>query len=296
MGQLTFDSIESDASSKPIHELRSNRLGIDDHQCVNCGSQNNLEVHHIVPKCVGGVDEISNLRTLCVDCHDKTHDGKIGFITANHTHSNAEETRWLPSVDTVHCLVSKVNHPLRKALIMLMAKTGIGSTEVCSLKLGDLYLRDGDDLGTSNIQRPQRPFLLLPANGTRPGFSERLVDTYIPLDRETAICLKKWLMMRPDSCVENVFVYVSSDRWGEPLSRRALRNRVVKESKRLGIYETEGGENLNATALVQFFRDRFNGQPAVRSYILGKKKEMPMPLNQLITDYRENIFELDATV
>lgn len=297
MQQLTLESIQSDASPKSIQELRRERLARDDHQCSNCGSSDDLQVHHIVPKSVGGVDEVSNLRTLCAGCHSKTHHDQVGFINANHTHSQAEETRWLPSIQTMQHLVSNVNHPLRKVLIMLMAKTAIGSTEVTSLKLGDFYLRDGGVLGTSVVERPQRPFILLPANDNRPGFSERLVDTYIPLDRETVECVKKWLMVRPDSCADEAFVYTNTvKRWGEPLSLSALREKIVQEAKRLDVYQTEGGENLSPTALVQFFRNRFNGQPAVRSYIDGKKNEMPMPLNQIITDYRENIFELDVGV
>jgi 5-methylcytosine-specific restriction endonuclease McrA len=45
----------------------------DGHKCGNCGSTTNLDVHHIVPKSRGGTNELSNLRTLCHDCHKKIH-------------------------------------------------------------------------------------------------------------------------------------------------------------------------------------------------------------------------------
>ena len=294
MQQSTLESIQSDVSPKSIDELRRDRLALDDHQCCNCGDTDDLQVHHVVPKSHGGVDELSNLRTLCAGCHNKTHDGEIGLIKSNHKHARSEKTRWLPSIQTMRYLVGNVHHPLRKALIILMAKTGIGSTEMTSLELGDVYLRDGQVLGTSVIESPRRAFIHVPPNKNRPGYSERLTETYIPLDRETRDCLKKWLMIRPDTDENSLFVYTDSNRWGEPLSSSALQQKVSKEAKRLGVFETQDGENLTPAALGQFFRDRFNGQPAVRAYIDGKKKEMPMPIGQLITDYRENVFKLDT--
>lgn len=34
-----------------------------------------LSVHHIVPKCQGGSDNLSNLTTLCRRCHEALHQG-----------------------------------------------------------------------------------------------------------------------------------------------------------------------------------------------------------------------------
>ena len=43
------------------------------YSCADCGIKNvSFEVHHIIPKCEGGVDEINNLVPLCVKCHNKT--------------------------------------------------------------------------------------------------------------------------------------------------------------------------------------------------------------------------------
>ena len=294
MQQSTLEPIQSDESPKSIDELRRDRLALDDHQCCNCGDTDDLQVHHVVPKSRGGVDELSNLRTLCSGCHSKVHGGQIGYIKNNNQeHGNPEKTRWLPSVQTMQYFVSNVHHPLRKSVIMLMAKTGLGLSEMVSLKKGDLYFRGGGVWGASTVEPPKRPFVLMPANENRPGLSKRLADTYIPLDRETLDCLKGWLAIRPDSAKDNLFVYTTGD-WGEPLTPRALRGQIRDEARRLDIFETPDGENLNPVALTQFFRNRFNGQPAVRAYIDGKKKEMPMPLGQLITDYRENVYKLDT--
>ncbi len=51
----------------------------DDYQCRNCGRQGGphgdaeLHAHHIVPKSKGGSDELSNLATLCGECHNEAH-------------------------------------------------------------------------------------------------------------------------------------------------------------------------------------------------------------------------------
>ena len=45
----------------------------DNCQCMECGKKNTrFEVHHITPRSKGGADTISNLITLCPECHSKT--------------------------------------------------------------------------------------------------------------------------------------------------------------------------------------------------------------------------------
>lgn len=41
--------------------------------CSRCGSKNNLEEDHIIPKSHGGTDDNSNKRILCQACHDFRH-------------------------------------------------------------------------------------------------------------------------------------------------------------------------------------------------------------------------------
>ena len=45
---------------------------IHDH-CVACGTTDNLNQHHLVPRSLGGSDDDSNLLTLCGPCHAKVH-------------------------------------------------------------------------------------------------------------------------------------------------------------------------------------------------------------------------------
>lgn len=56
-------------------EIRKEVLKRDSYQCCNDPSHKNtpLHVHHIVPISVGGTHHISNLKTICKDCHAKIH-------------------------------------------------------------------------------------------------------------------------------------------------------------------------------------------------------------------------------
>lgn len=52
--------------------LREQALERDNHQCQNCGTQDDLQVHHLAYGKSG--DEIlEDLVTLCEDCHSELH-------------------------------------------------------------------------------------------------------------------------------------------------------------------------------------------------------------------------------
>src|SRR3990172_6614553 len=53
-------------------EARKQSLERDNYNCVQCGSQEHVEVHHIQARKDGGSHELSNLITLCEACHMKT--------------------------------------------------------------------------------------------------------------------------------------------------------------------------------------------------------------------------------
>ena len=48
-------------------------LVLDNYLCRECGSKENLHVHHIKERCKGGTNDINNLITLCNDCHKEKH-------------------------------------------------------------------------------------------------------------------------------------------------------------------------------------------------------------------------------
>lgn len=55
------------------NELKNQILKRDGYRCGNCGSMTDLHVHHIVPLSKGGTNQLSNLRTICKECHKKIH-------------------------------------------------------------------------------------------------------------------------------------------------------------------------------------------------------------------------------
>ena len=63
-------TFKSEALSK---SQRQSVLDRDEHRCQNCGDggDSHLEVHHIVPRMVGGSNNKTNLITLCQKCHNQ---------------------------------------------------------------------------------------------------------------------------------------------------------------------------------------------------------------------------------
>jgi 5-methylcytosine-specific restriction endonuclease McrA len=54
-------------------ELRKQVLKRDRWRCRNCGSAENLQVHHMNLRSRLGDDCIENLITLCARCHERLH-------------------------------------------------------------------------------------------------------------------------------------------------------------------------------------------------------------------------------
>ena len=50
-----------------------------DKVCLNCGTNKNLSIDHIVPVCKGGTNDIQNLQTLCLKCNIKKQDKIIDY-------------------------------------------------------------------------------------------------------------------------------------------------------------------------------------------------------------------------
>ena len=42
-------------------------------KCAVCGCEYGIEIHHIIPRILGGTDDPSNLEPLCSSCHKKKH-------------------------------------------------------------------------------------------------------------------------------------------------------------------------------------------------------------------------------
>jgi 5-methylcytosine-specific restriction endonuclease McrA len=53
--------------------MRERVLRRDSWRCQECGSMENLQVHHMKRRSQLGGDVMDNLITLCADCHGKCH-------------------------------------------------------------------------------------------------------------------------------------------------------------------------------------------------------------------------------
>jgi hypothetical protein len=267
-----------DWDSYEWQQKREQRLEMDNHQCCNCGrSDLQLHVHHIVPDANDGTTRIKNLRTLCYDCHDKAHLGNIAHLSES---SNPSSASYIPTVPTMQKFFSAVTHPLDQAILLLFAKTGVKVNEAVSLQLQDIHLRNSP-IGYHGIG-PLRPselnhFVVHEKNteGIAGARGPRLTDTQIPIDRELAIALRKWLAIRPDPipAVEGEPVFLNiSDNWGGEMTPSIIRSRMKKYAIETSMYEDtkNTSDNITPMTLSQFFKVRFGGQPITRDYILGK--------------------------
>lgn len=45
-------------------------------KCKNCGAEENIEYHHVVPLFLGGQDKLDNMIALCQKCHKAAHRGR----------------------------------------------------------------------------------------------------------------------------------------------------------------------------------------------------------------------------
>jgi 5-methylcytosine-specific restriction endonuclease McrA len=59
-------------------------------RCRHCKTSHNLTPHHIVFQSQGGTDDLDNLITLCMKCHDDVHEGRLELLPYRN-----EESGWV---------------------------------------------------------------------------------------------------------------------------------------------------------------------------------------------------------
>lgn len=65
------------------HYIRKQALERDGDKCKVCGWTLGLEVHHLMPRSLGGTNDLENLVTLCPNHHTEIHAlGRQGFLEA----------------------------------------------------------------------------------------------------------------------------------------------------------------------------------------------------------------------
>ncbi|THF58198.1 RecQ family ATP-dependent DNA helicase [Ollibium composti] len=70
-------------ATDPWQETRRQVLQRDDYRCVSCSTSvksAEADIHHLLPRSMGGTDELSNLVTLCDGCHASHHPNLAGGL------------------------------------------------------------------------------------------------------------------------------------------------------------------------------------------------------------------------
>ena len=85
-----YDKYLEYLNSQTWAQIRNKALERDKYECSICHSPHNLEVHHLKYPDVLGTEPLSDLMTLCRDCHKKLEDYKKGHTAMRYM------TAWRP--------------------------------------------------------------------------------------------------------------------------------------------------------------------------------------------------------
>lgn len=78
-----MSSVRSDLQDARWRELRAIVLARDNHCCRGCGEpcrSADADIHHLIPRSIGGEDDPANLITLCDGCHAARHPNLQGSL------------------------------------------------------------------------------------------------------------------------------------------------------------------------------------------------------------------------
>ncbi|WP_247728421.1 tyrosine-type recombinase/integrase [Halovivax limisalsi] len=170
------------------------------------------------------------------------------------------------SLPQMRAFVADITHPLHRAVVVTLLKTGIRSGELCNLELRDISL---DAPGCEWQVRAQlstrsQALYVTPEHtyGERSGGEERTAsnkrkrETVIPVDDELETALLRWLAIRPDTTgpTEPLFVG-TADRWGQRLTPDHVHYLVTDYAADAGWYRSGAGASENVTP--HYFRHFF---------------------------------------
>jgi len=181
---------------------------------------------------------------------------------------DTDPTRRDISVVEMRSFVDSITHPLERAVVCTLLKTGIRVGELCNIDLRDLHLETPElDLEwTPRVELDHRPASLFvssaPSRGTtingerRTASNKRKRDTVVPIDEELQTAISEWLAIRPDpiSPAQPLFLDTGTS-WGVRLTPSDVRYFVTKHAQERGWYRKGGGSTENVTP--HYFRHFF---------------------------------------
>ncbi|WP_436901115.1 tyrosine-type recombinase/integrase [Halovenus halobia] len=196
---------------------------------------------------------------------------------------NTDPARRDISVGEMREFVASVEHPLHRATILTLLKTGMRAGELCNLDIRDLSLAGQDseirpriDGRPNSVYVDDTPTAGSLYNGERRAASnKRKRATTIPIDEELETVLHTWLQVRPDPVSEADPLFVSTaEQWGQRLTPDMVHHIVERHAREFGWYRDHGGpeENVTPHYFRHFFtthlRDR-TGDRGVVKYLRG---------------------------
>jgi len=178
---------------------------------------------------------------------------------------NTDPARRDISVPEMRDFLEDVTHPLARAVIFTLLKTGMRAGELCNLDTRDLSLADAPveldhrprlDGRPNSIYVDAAPSAGAVYNGERRTASnKRKRATTIPVDDELGAVLCEWLTIRPDAISEADPLFLSTSEWGRRLTPDMVHHLVEGHAREAGWYRPGGGPEENVTP--HYFRHFF---------------------------------------
>ena len=261
-----FDAIPSEASYRDCTAW-VNTLRQENEKSTVASYASYLNRFYVYMTQVGVLEE--NPMTLVLEEMDETID--------------ANPTRRDISVPAMRDFVDSIEHPLHKAVVVTLLKTGIRAGELSNLDLRDISIGASshdsrpqlDQKGESVFVSPDRSRGELSEGERRSASNKRKRATVIPIDEELRNVLLRWLAVRPDtsSPAKPLFTHTSK-KWGRRISPDSVHHIVEKHARENGWYRTGGSaaENVTPHYFRHFFtthlRDR-TGDRGIVKYLRG---------------------------
>ncbi len=190
------------------------------------------------------------------------------------------------TVGEMRSFVADVAHPLHRAILLTLLKTGIRVGELCNLDLRDCVIQRSLPFETTPRTRLEsrpnslfvdsEPSVGVTVNGEeRTASNKRQRATVIPIDDELQAALVGWLAIRPDTpSPANPLFCGTASGWGQRLSPEQVQRIVREYATREGWYDSDAGASENVTP--HYFRHFFTthlrertGERGVVKYLRG---------------------------
>jgi integrase len=220
------------------------------------------------------------------------------------------------SIPEMREFLATVGHPLDRALLLTMLKTGVRAGELCNLDLRDVALpvtRDTLDVPVRPQLDGRGDALFVAADHavgdddageSRTAANKRRRVTVIPVDAELRRAIVRWLAIRPDPASRAEPLFSSTaDGWGRRITPHAVHHRVESHAREHGWYRDGGGatENVTPHYFRHFFtthlRDR-TGDRGIVKYLRGDVASDIIDTythdwgDRVRREYERNIYEL----